>query len=62
MSESADEWKTKGNAALKGGDEAGAIECYSKAIELDGANHVYYSNRSAALLSAGKIEAALADG
>jgi tetratricopeptide (TPR) repeat protein len=59
---SADEWKTKGNAALKGGDEAGAIECYSKAIELDGTNHVYYSNRSAALLSAGKIEEALADG
>jgi stress-induced-phosphoprotein 1 len=38
-----------------------AIEYYSKAIQLDGANHVYYSNRSAAYLSQGDAQNALED-
>uniref|UniRef100_A0A7S3XT11 Hsp70-Hsp90 organising protein n=1 Tax=Heterosigma akashiwo TaxID=2829 RepID=A0A7S3XT11_HETAK len=58
----AEEWKSKGNDALKAKNYDEAIECYTKAIELDGSNHVYYSNRSAAYLSKGDKEAALADG
>mmetsp|Transcript_38757 Transcript_38757/g.51066 ORF Transcript_38757/g.51066 Transcript_38757/m.51066 type:complete len:586 (-) Transcript_38757:388-2145(-) len=58
----AEEWKAKGNEALKAKDFDQAIECYSKAIELDGSNHVYYSNRSAAYLSKGDAEKALEDG
>jgi stress-induced-phosphoprotein 1 len=38
-----------------------AIEYYSKAINLDGANHVYFSNRSAAYLSQGDAQNALED-
>lgn len=38
-----------------------AIEYYSKAIQLDGANHVYFSNRSAAYLSQGDAQNALED-
>lgn len=38
-----------------------AIEFYTKAIHLDGANHVYFSNRSAAYLSQGDAQNALDD-
>lgn len=38
-----------------------AIEFYTKAINLDGANHVYFSNRSAAYLSQGDAQNALDD-
>ena len=38
------------------------MEYYSKAIEIDPGNHVYYSNRSAALLASKKVAEALADG
>ena len=40
---------------------AEAIENYSKAIQLDGGNHVYYSNRSAAYLAHGDANNALED-
>jgi stress-induced-phosphoprotein 1 len=56
-----DQFKAKGNAALQAGNHSQAIEYYSKAINLDGANHVYYSNRSAAYLSAGDANNALED-
>merc|ERR1719445_3041457 len=58
---SADELKSKGNAALQKGNLSEAIECYSKAINLDGTNHVYYSNRSAAYLKHGDANNALED-
>lgn len=45
--------KEKGNDALRSGDLSTAIKYYSEAIELDGSNHVYYSNRSAAYLTLG---------
>ncbi|KAL7042523.1 hypothetical protein ACKWTF_001175 [Chironomus riparius] len=53
--------KEKGNAALTAGRNDEAIEAYSEAIQLDGSNHVLYSNRSAAYLKAGKLELSLKD-
>lgn len=46
---------------MQAGDATGAIENYTKAIQLDGANHVYFSNRSAAYLSQGDAQNALED-
>ena len=48
MSTSANEWKSQGNTALKSKDFGKAVECYSKAIEMEPSNHTFYSNRSAA--------------
>ena len=55
------QWKAKGNAALQAGKTSEAIEAYSKAIDLDGANNVYFSNRSAAYLKQGNANNALED-
>lgn len=46
---------------MQAGNATQAIEWYTKAINLDGANNVYYSNRSAAYLSAGDANNALED-
>ncbi|KAG9011137.1 Hsp90 cochaperone, partial [Tulasnella sp. 427] len=40
--------KDQGNKAFAAKDYNKAIELFSQAIELDGSNHVLYSNRSAA--------------
>lgn len=53
--------KEKGNVALTAGKFDEAIQAYSEAIELDGNNHVLFSNRSAAFLKAGKLSEALLD-
>ncbi|CAM9370835.1 unnamed protein product [Chrysoparadoxa australica] len=58
---SAAEFKAKGNAALQAKDYDEAIAHYTKAIELEPSNHVFYSNRSAAYLSKGDAQAALSD-
>lgn len=58
----AKEFKDQGNAFLSAKKFPEAIEAYSKAIELDPTDHVFYSNRSAAYLSAGDAEMALEDG
>jgi len=55
------QYKLKGNALFKNGKTKEAIEMYTKAIEVDGSNHIYYSNRSAAYLKQGYAEKALAD-
>lgn len=57
----ADEFKAQGNAALQAGKFAEAIESYTKAIDADATNHVYYSNRSAAYLKKGDATNALVD-
>lgn len=38
-------WSSEGNDAFKHGKWELAVQKYSEAIELDGKNHVYYSNR-----------------
>jgi stress-induced-phosphoprotein 1 len=55
------QFKAAGNAALQAGKASEAVENYTKAINLDGANHVYYSNRSAAYLKKGDAHSALED-
>eukprot|EP00548_Thalassiothrix_antarctica_P005949 CAMPEP_0194147230 /NCGR_PEP_ID=MMETSP0152-20130528/22599_1 /TAXON_ID=1049557 /ORGANISM="Thalassiothrix antarctica, Strain L6-D1" /LENGTH=567 /DNA_ID=CAMNT_0038847947 /DNA_START=80 /DNA_END=1783 /DNA_ORIENTATION=- len=57
----ADEMKALGNKALQAGNLTEAIERYTEAIRLDGSNHVYYSNRSAAYLKKGDANNALED-
>ena len=53
--------KAAGNAALKAKNWGQAVACYTEAICLDGSNHVYHSNRSAAHLGAASYEDAIAD-
>ena len=55
------QFKAQGNAALQAGNPTLAIECYTKAIQLDGSNHVYFSNRSAAYMTKGDAHNALED-
>ncbi|CAL1292911.1 unnamed protein product [Larinioides sclopetarius] len=53
--------KDQGNVALNAGKFDEAIRFYSEAIKVDPANHVLYSNRSAAYCKAAKYEDALKD-
>ena len=55
------QFKAQGNAALQAGKLAEASDLYTQAINLDGSNHVYYSNRSAAYLKMGNATNALED-
>lgn len=57
----AEECKAAGNASLQAGKVSEAIGNYTKAINLDGSNHVYFSNRSAAYLKQGNGNNALED-
>lgn len=59
--EEAEQFKAAGNKALQSGNFTDAIENYTKAIDADGTNHVYYSNRSAAYLKKGDGNNALED-
>jgi len=61
MTTSAEEFKAKGNSALQAKNFSEAIGHYTSAINLDGTNHVFYSNRSAAYLSKGDGLNALED-
>ena len=53
--------KTQGNQYFAAKKYKEAIVAYSAAIEIDDANAIYYSNRSAAHFGAGDFEAALQD-
>lgn len=55
------QFKNKGNAHLQKGEFEEAIEAYSKAIELNPSDHIFYSNRSAAYLSSNQALKALED-
>lgn len=57
----AEEFKAQGNKALQAGNVTQAIEFYTKAINTDGTNAIYYSNRSAAYLKQGNASNALSD-
>ena len=54
-------FKDEGNKRLAANDVDGAIESYTKAIALDGNNHILYSNRAAAYLKKNANEEALVD-
>lgn len=56
-----EEAKSRGNTAYASGDHATAIKEFSNAIAYEPKNHIYYSNRSAAYLSAGQATQALSD-
>lgn len=58
---SAVEFKDRGNQHLQKGEYDQAIEAYTKAIEINPNDHVFYSNRSAAYLSKGDAASALSD-
>jgi len=57
----ADKLKQKGNSLMSGKNYDEAIETYTKAIELDPTNPVYYSNRAAAHSSKGDHLSATGD-
>lgn len=57
----ANTYKTKGDAEFTAREFHGAIENYSKAIELDPGNHILYSNRSASHAAVGDWMEADAD-
>ncbi|OMJ17475.1 Small glutamine-rich tetratricopeptide repeat-containing protein 2 [Smittium culicis] len=57
----AEEFKAKGNAFMSSKDYSDAIEEYSKAIDIDSTNAIYYANRSAAECQLGNMENALND-
>jgi len=61
MNSIAEEHKAKGNAALQANKLGEAIEHYTAAINADGSNHLYFSNRSAAYLKKGDHVHALED-
>merc|ERR1740136_455127 len=55
------DFNAKGNTAFQAKNFSEAIEHYTSAINIDGANHMYYHNRSAAYLSKGDNLIALKD-
>lgn len=58
---SAEELKSKGNAALQAEKYDEAIDFYTQAINIDPSNHILYSNRSAAFAKVGKYSESLND-
>jgi stress-induced-phosphoprotein 1 len=55
------ELKNQGNKAFAAKDYQKAIELFSKAIELDDTNHVFFSNRSAVYTTTQQYRNALDD-
>ncbi len=59
--ETAKDWKDKGNALVKEKKYKEALDCYTKAIEIDPNDPILYSNRSAMHLNLSEFEQALTD-
>ena len=59
--QTAKEWKDKGNGLVKEKKYKEALDCYSKAIEIDPNDPILYSNRSAMHLNLSEYEQALTD-
>lgn len=57
----AENWKNQGNTAFQKGQNSEAVKCYSKAIEIDSNNHVYYTNRATAYAGMEEWEKCLID-
>ena len=57
----AKEWKDKGNGLVKEKKYKEALDCYSKAIEIDPNDPILYSNRSAMHLNLSEFKEALED-
>ena len=57
----AKEWKDEGNALVKEKKYKEALDCYSKAIEVDPNDPILYSNRSAMHLNLFEFDQALTD-
>jgi stress-induced-phosphoprotein 1 len=60
-SEEAQNWKNRGNEAFSNKDNEEAIKCFTRAIEIDSKNNVFFSNRSAAYAAIGQYDKALED-
>ncbi len=61
VKQEADAIKLEGNAHLKAGDFDKAVECYTRCIQLDGSNAVYYGNRAAAKMHLKQYSSAVDD-
>jgi len=59
--QTAEEWKTVGNEAIKKGDHAAAYEAYSKGLQADPDHAMILSNRALCLEKLGRLEEGLAD-
>jgi stress-induced-phosphoprotein 1 len=58
----AEDFKEKGNQEFGAGNYEAAIQLYTKAIEVDAKNHIYYSNRAACYHALNQYEQAGEDG
>ncbi|EFA76591.1 tetratricopeptide-like helical domain-containing protein [Heterostelium album PN500] len=57
----AEKLKVEGNSKLSGHDYNGAVECYTKAIQYDPTNAIYFANRSSAFSNLKQYEKAVED-
>lgn len=61
VEKSANDWKDEGNKHFKSQNYTEAIRCYTKAIQLNGNEPSYYSNRAACYLNQKKFDQTIAD-
>ncbi|EPX72629.1 SGT2 family TPR repeat protein [Schizosaccharomyces octosporus yFS286] len=61
LKDEAEKFKAQGNEAIAKKEYQGAVDLYTKAIELDPTSPVYYSNRAAAYSQLGQYESAVED-
>jgi len=59
--QAAEKLKTEGNELMKQEQFTAAVECYTKALQIDGRNAVYYCNRAAAFGKLGEHQKSIDD-